>query len=51
LPPGEVEAAAALRELLGDGGRRAAMARSGRERMGEPGGAAAIAAAILGSRR
>jgi hypothetical protein len=45
--PGDPERAAdAIVALLADGVRRARMAQVGRERMGEPGGAAAIAQAI-----
>jgi uncharacterized protein (TIGR03492 family) len=48
LVPSDPEAgAAALAELLADEPRLARMAAAGRERMGEPGGAAAIARAIL----
>jgi hypothetical protein len=45
--PGEIDAATeAIRALLADGPRRARMSAIGRERMGMPGGARAIAEAI-----
>ncbi len=46
VPREPLRAAAAVAALLADEGRRAHMARVGRERMGEPGGATAIARAI-----
>jgi len=46
--PGDPEAAAdAVAALIGDEARRARMAQAGRERMGQRGGAAAIARAIV----
>jgi hypothetical protein len=48
VPGDEDGAAAAVAALLGDPARRARMAAVGRERMGPPGGAAAIAGAIAG---
>jgi uncharacterized protein (TIGR03492 family) len=47
LPAPEAEAAEALRTLLHDPERLAAMSRTGLQRMGPPGGAAAIAAEVL----
>jgi uncharacterized protein (TIGR03492 family) len=48
IVPGDPEAAAAaIAALLADPSRMAAMARAGRERMGPPGGSAAIAQAIV----
>jgi uncharacterized protein (TIGR03492 family) len=48
--PGNVEAASAgLLELLADAPRRARMGEHGRERMGGPGGARAIAQAVVRS--
>jgi hypothetical protein len=47
LVPGRpAEAAAAIAALLGDETRRQAMSEAGRQRMGPPGGAVAIARAI-----
>jgi hypothetical protein len=47
IVPGEPERAAeAVASLLADDARRARMVRAGRERMGERGGAAAIAQAV-----
>jgi hypothetical protein len=46
LPGEPVQAAADLRALLDDAPRRAAMGAQGRERIGAPGGALAIARAI-----
>jgi len=47
VPGDPVEAAAAIAELLADPARLARMGGTGRERMGQPGGAHAIAQAIL----
>ena len=47
VPPEPPDAAAAIDALLADPERLAAMSASGRARMGPPGGARAIAAAIL----
>jgi hypothetical protein len=46
LPGEPAQAAAELRALLDNASRRAAMGAQGRERMGVPGGALAIARAI-----
>jgi len=46
VPERPAEAAAAIASLLGDEPRRRAMSEAGRERMGPPGGAVAIARAI-----
>ncbi len=47
IVPGEPDAAAAeIGALLADAQRRARMGAAGRERMGDPGGARAIAQAI-----
>ncbi len=46
VPDRPAEAAAAIASLLGDAGRLRAMSQAGRERMGPPGGAVAIALAI-----
>jgi uncharacterized protein (TIGR03492 family) len=47
VPPAPSEAARAIAELLADDGRIRAMSAAGRERMGAPGGATAIARAVL----
>lgn len=47
VPVEPAAAAAAIATLLGDPARRAAMSRAGIERMGPPGGSAAIARAIV----
>jgi uncharacterized protein (TIGR03492 family) len=47
VPADPAAAAAAVASLLDDPGRLAAMSAAGRDRMGPPGGAAAIARAIL----
>jgi hypothetical protein len=47
VPADPERGAQALRALLDDGARRAEMSRIGRERIGPPGAAAAIAAAVM----